>query len=250
MRSVWQEPAPSIGHHLPGGACSLDADPAPRWPITIESTRALHGLVTAISGLPHHPTVPTVVLAPWPDGLGWAAYVATDGAARAMAGRTHTGAHLFGRPCNVRCGPLMRLRSPVVSGVGPRELRVRTLTPLVVRGNGRVNDGGREGAGGRRRTHYDAPNGGLLTSTLSAWLPRRVGLQLRPDVLRTEIVSVRGRGRTVRIGGHLGSVRGWEGELVVRTNAVGEWLWALGALLGVGGRVGFGFGRVEVERCP
>lgn len=248
VRSVWQEPAPTIGHHLPGGAFALDADPPPERSIDLGSTRALHGLVTAISGLPHHPTVPTIVLGPWPEGLGWAAYVCTDGAARAVAGRTHTGAHLFGRRVNVRCGPLMRLRSPLVSDVGPRDLVVRTQTPLVIRGNGRVNDAGRTGAGTRRRLYVEQPESGVITSTLWSWLPRRVGLQIGPDVVRTDLVSARGRARTVHIGAHLGRVRGWEGVLHLRTNAVGEWLWRLGALIGVGGRVGFGFGRVEVER--
>lgn len=250
MRSVWQEPAPRLDDlHLPGGAFSIEVSPSPRRPIELGQTRALHGLVTAISGLPHHPTTPTIVLAPWVGGVGWAAYLCTDGAARATAGRTHTGAHLFGRPVNVRCGALIRLRAPVVDDVGPRELRVRTKTPLVIRGNGRVNDGGREGAGTRQRRSVEEPTAAALTNTLHAWLPRRVGVQLRPDVVRTELVRCRGRARGVRLGDRLGLVRGWEGDLVVRTNAVGEWLWHLGAVLGVGGRVGFGFGRVEVERC-
>lgn len=240
-RSVWSLPAPDIGHHLPGGACSLDASPAPRRPVTLESTRVLHGLVTALSGLPHHPTTPTIALAPWPEGLGWAAYVCTDGAARAMAGRTH-GAHLFGRPCSVRCGPLMRLRAPVVSTEGPRELVVRTATPLIVRGfEARVS----RKTGERRPARRDV-DGAVLTATLSSWLPRRVGLALAPDTVRVEALRAQGRMRRQRIGGHLGTVSCWEGEVVVRTNAVGEWLLRVGALLGVGARVGFGFGRITV----
>lgn len=245
-RSVWSLGAPSVGHYLPGGAFSLDANPAPRRSIELPQARALHGMVTAISGLPHHPTVPMVTLAPWPDGLGWAAYLAVSEAARMTAGRTHE-AHLFGRPCSVRCGPLMQLRAPVVSDTGPRDLEVRTTTPLVVRGNGRLNEHGRHGAGSRQRAQR--VGGGALTSTVCSWMPRRVGVELAPDSTRMEVTAEHGRTRTVRLGGHLGAVVGWEGSMRVRTNAVGEWLLRCGVLLGVGARVGFGFGRIEVSRC-
>jgi hypothetical protein len=245
MKSVWRLPAPDIGHYLPGGACSLDASPAPRHPIGLKHARVLHALVTSLSRLPHHPTIPTIVLAPWSSGLGWAAYVAIDGAARVMAGRTHS-AHLFNRPCDIRCGPLMRLHSPVVNDLGARDLLVRTRTPLLVRGNGRIRDDGRYNASDRRRATRLGSS--ALTSTICSWMPRRVGLHLPPDSVRIEVIGQRGRTRRIRIGGHLGIVLGWEGDVRLRTNAVGEWLLRLGALLGVGGRVGFGFGRVEVER--
>jgi len=246
-RSIWAEPAPDIGTHIPGGAFGLDVTPPPRFPIGLSDTRGIHGLVTALTDLPHHPTVPMFALAPWSGGVGWAVHVAVDEAARRLAGRTHHGHHLFGRPVDVRCGPLMRLRAPDVGAPGMREIVLRTVTPIVIRGNGRINDTGRHGAGTRhRRVRVD---GGALTSTLCAWLPRRVGLRSDPHMARVEVYRERGGRRRVRVGGRLGVVEGWTGEMGIRANAYGHWLLALAALLGLGARVAFGFGRVTVERC-
>ena len=48
--------------------------------------------------------------------------------------------------------------------------------------------------------------------------------------------------------GRDGRVRGWEGSLVIETNAVGRWLLEVAARgWGLGGRVAMTFGRVRVE---
>lgn len=230
--AVWWTRPPPAPLYAPGGAMALDATPRPRRRIGLAQSRVLHGAITEAAGLGHHPTLPLIALAPVPDGLGWAAYVAMDSAARALAGQCH-GVHLFGAPVTLRCGPLWRLKLPQVEDIGPRVLRVRTVTPLCLRGP------------------QPWPRPGALTVTLRSWLPRRVGVELdRHALLRTELIG-RPQGRVVRVrlGEHLGTATGWRGELVLRTNALGEWLWRLGGLLGVGARVGFGFGRVEVERA-
>lgn len=235
---IWLMQAPDIGTYLPGGAFTIDVDPPPRRPIGLRNIRAVHGLITNLSRLGHHPTTPVFSLIPWNAGIGWASYVSVDSVACAMARRTHH-AHLFGRPCNVRLGPLARLRAPIVGAPGPRILRIRTQTPIVIRG---LTDPGCRP--GHRRI------GPALTSTMTSWLPRRVGLELGPQSVRTEVICASGGMRRVQLGGHLGAVYGWTGEIILRTNACGHWLLELGARIGFGGRVAFGFGRITVERGP
>lgn len=70
-----------------------------------------------------------------------------------------------------------------------------------------------------------------------------------PPNVRLEIRDERGQRVRVRIGGHLGVVEGWTGSMRITTNAYGHWLLKLAALIGLGARVAYGFGRIKVERC-
>ena len=174
--------ASAVDRSPPPGARARSTRTSAAWPITIESTRALHRLVTAISGLPHHPPCPPSSWRRGPTDSG--------GPPGDRRGRPSDGREDAHRSAPVRAPVQRPLRSADAAPLPGRqrrrsaELRVRTLTPLVVRGNGRVNDGGRARAQAGAGAPTDARRTGLLTSTLSAWLPRRVGL-LRPDVLRT-----------------------------------------------------------------
>lgn len=188
-------------------------------------------MVTNLLGIPHHPTVPQFTLVPWPNAFGWGVYCQHDSAARATAGREHT-AVLFDRDVTARCGPLARIRSPVIGRRGRRRVRIDAVTPVLVRGEADAI--------------YTAPTGENIRSTIAAWLPRRVGLQIDGDDVMLELVERETQPATVETGGKFGATRGWVGHVVVETNAVGHWLLELGARIGLGGRVALGFGRVRV----
>jgi len=232
-RNVWLLGPPAYPEHLPGGGFEIDLSPAPQWPIELRNTRALHGLMTDLIGVPHHPTIPGFALVAWPRGCGWGLWSQLPQVV-AIAGRTHEGV-LFERPTAVRCGPLVRVKTPVVRTRGRRRLRVDALTPVLVRANA-----------GSMHTHPTAAN---LSSTLAAWLPRRIGLDVRDSDAPITIIESQTEPATVQTGGKYGCSRGWVGHVVVETNAVGHWLLELGARIGLGGRVAFGFGRVRVSPC-
>lgn len=230
-RSAWLLGAPPFPTHLPGGGFELHIEPAPKRAIDLRHTRGMHGLVTAMIGEPHHPTIPGFALVPWPRGCGWGVWSQLPEAA-ALAGRAHAGT-LWDVPALVRCGPLVRVRAPVVQRRGRRRMRLDSITPVLVRADERA-----------MHTHPTAAN---LGSTLCAWLPRRVGLHVSNDDAPIEIVSAETQPATVYTGGKFGASRGWVGHVVVETNAVGHWLLELGARIGIGGRVALGFGRVRVS---
>ena len=82
-------------------------------------------------------------------------------------------------------------------------------------------------------------------------LPPRLGLSVPDEDLQLELVERQYEAERVDCGGKYGVVRGWVGRLVVETNATGEWLLRVAAVLGLGGRAAFGFGAIaakEVQR--
>lgn len=230
-RCEWLLGAPPFGTHLPGGGFELSVSPAPRWKVELRNTRSLHGLVTAL-GILHHPTIPQFTLVPWPTDFGWGVYTQHDAAARAVAGREHR-ARLFDQDVTAQCGPLARLRAPVVTHRGRRRLRIDAITPVCVRAD--------------QESMHTMPTSENLHSTLASWLPRRLGIEVPGDELVLELVSRETQPATVETGGKFGATRGFVGHCIVETNAVGEWLLRVSALIGLGGRVAFGFGRVRVS---
>jgi hypothetical protein len=228
----WLLGAPPYGSHLPGGGVELHVSPPPAWAVEHRHVRLLHGLVTALLGHEHAQTA-DVALVPWPSGLGWGLYVRDEEAARSLASREHDGV-LFDRPVRVRCGPLVRLRAPIVRRRGHQRVRVDTVTPVVI------------STLASTVTHL-APTSESLRSTLSVNLARRLGLEIDPATLPLEIVEHDTRPERVPIGGTFGVVPGWSGRVVVDTNAVGRWLLECAARIGLGGSVALGFGRVRVS---
>ena len=72
-------------------------------------------------------------------------------------------------------------------------------------------------------------------------------MRVRAEETAPAITTVTRHYDRAAIGGD-GRVRGWEGSLVIETNAVGRWLLEVAARgWGLGGRVAMTFGRVRVE---
>lgn len=145
-------------------------------------------------------------------------------------------------------GARARLRPPPPREPGSYRVTVRTVTPLVLKRTD-LSDGT------RRVRLRDAP------TTLAQHLERvcdRVRATSRPiiaDVLSHDVERVLdGDGREgVRVGGHLqfdaerGRVAALVGVLTVECNAPARWLLDAAALVGLGGKTAFGFGRVRLE---
>lgn len=229
----WLLGAPAFPDHLPGGGFTLDFCPAPRWPLELRNARLLHGVMTALTNIPHHETMPMFTLIPINGRRGmWEVWIADEGVARRLANHSWP-VQVADQSVLLRCGPLSRLRTPRVEHRGHQRVRVDILTPLTIRSMGgtltRVN-----------------PTEGNLLSTLSAWLPRRLGL----DGLRLRFELVEKQTETVRVdlGGKFGVVRGCSGYFVADVNAPCRWLLECAARgLGMGARTAFGFGRISVR---
>lgn len=231
----WLLGAPPFGEFLPGGAFSLSFAPALRWPMALRNARLLHGVLTALTAIPHHETMPMFTLIPMDHGHGkWAVWIADEAVARRLAGHAWP-ASVADQSVLVHCGPFARLRSPQVSHRGHQQIRVDMLTPITIRSMGgavtRVN-----------------PTEGNLLSTISSWLPRRLGL----DHLRLCFHLLEKRTETTRtdLGGKFGAVLGCQGYFVADVNAPCRWLLECAARgLGLGGRTAFGFGRIRITEA-
>ena len=231
----WLLGAPPYPDLLPGGGFSLTFAPAPRWPLELRNARLIHGLVTSLTGVPHHETMPMFTLIPMNCVRSqWSVWIADEAVARRLAGHAWPG-HIADQSVLVHCGPFTRLRTPQVTKRGHQRVRVDILTPLTIRSMGgavtRVN-----------------PTEGNITSTLSSWLPRRLGV----EGLRLQLRVIEKQTETVRVdlGGKFGQVLGCSGWFVADVNAPARWLLECAARgLGMGGRTAFGFGRIRVSDC-
>lgn len=233
-RNPWLYGPPPFGEYLPGGAFSLRVTPAPRWPIELRNTRALHGMVTQLIDEPHDLKVPGFSLIPTNQaGSGWGVYVPNPEHALRLAGKQFQGV-LFDREVVISCGPMHRLKAPKITKRGHRRLRVDVITPVVVR-----SDGG--------KTVRTLPTSGNLLSTLCAWLPRRVGVTLEPDAATLKILERHTQEQWTPMGDKYGTQGGFVGWMIVDTNAVGHWLLKVAELIGMGGKTAFGFGRIRVS---
>jgi hypothetical protein len=229
----WLLGPPPYADVLPGGGFTIAFAPALRWPLELRNARLLHGVMTELTAIPHHETMPMFTLVPMDHGRGqWAVWIADEAVARRLAGHAWP-AQVADQSVLVRCGPFTRLRSPQVTKRGHQTVRVDLLTPLTIRSMGgaitRVN-----------------PTEGNLCSTISSWLPRRLGL----DHLRLQFRLLEKRTETVRVdlGGKFGAVLGCSGYFVADVNAPCRWLLECAARgLGMGGRTAFGFGRIRVS---
>lgn len=237
-RQPWLLGAPIAGPHLPGGFVVLGVDPRPQWPVEHRNVRALHGMVTALIGEPHDPTIPGFSLVPWHCGVGWGVYIRGDGAAARLANMREAPARLFDREVRVSSGPLARLKTPAVTKRGRRRLRIDAITPVIIRATGKT-----------RVAYRVQPTAGNLKSTMSTWLPGRLGVALGPDDLRLDVLESATQTERVDLGGKLGAMPGFVGHLVIECNAPAHWLLLAAERVGLGARTAFGFGRIRVTEC-
>lgn len=234
-RNVWLAGSPAFGEYLPGGGFTLAVSPIPKWPIELRNTRALHGMVTKLMGIPHDSQIAQFTLTPWPCPFGWGLYSQHCDVMQRLAGKTHD-AVLFDRGVQVKCGHLARIKAPVVTRRGRRRLRIDAVTPVIVRDSSTST-----------RSTYTAPTADNLHSTLAFWLPRRIDVDVTGEAFPLELATRETEAATVETGGKFGNTRGWTGHVIVETNAIGHWLLEVAARIGLGGRVALGFGRVRVS---
>ncbi len=234
QESSWLKGAPIYSAHLLGGGLRMDVDPL-FGAIEHRHLRGLHGLVSTILSLPSHGRpAPDFSLVPWPCELGWGVYVGGDEAAARLANSSHVGM-LLGRSVRVKFSPLFKLRTPIIKRRGRRALRISTITPVAIRNH----------RAGHNATHH-SPTQPSLLSTLVDSLPHRLGLPTPMQHVMLELKRAETRPMAVELGGKWGTAWGWDGEVEVVTNAIGHWLIAIAALIGLGGRTSVGFGRVRV----
>lgn len=230
-RPVLRGAPPYVGH-LPGGACLIDLQPDPRWPIELRNTRALHGVLTGLVGKNHVDHRPAWALRPSLESpSGWAVHW-IDPDALALAGRVHE-VSIFNELRALYLSDARPVASPVVTHRGRRRLQVDTLTPVCSQTMGRTVS----------RLEPTAPQ--IITAL--RMLPPRIGLSVPDEDLVLELVERQYEAERVDCGGKYGAVRGWVGRLVVETNATGEWLLRAAETLGLGGRTAFGFGCIAVK---
>lgn len=237
----WLAGPPAYAQRLPGALLPVTISPMPRALLTLAGTTQLHGLLSGIfgdAGFPHEQAPPFALVA---SERGWCVYVAHDEMAAAVASWSvprRCGRHLV----EVRFGEPTTIPSPVVRGRGQRVLRVTAISPSLVRRSVWTDETRTK----RSSVYYDRPSAENMRSALL-----RVGERLGLDreqiarTLRLELVAD-GAQRIEVVARELGPMRGWSGDVLVATNAVGEWLLRCAETVGLGGRVGFGFGRIGI----
>lgn len=237
----WLKGAPVYSTHLPGGACELTLTPAS--PIPLEKTHYLHGMLSAIDGRPHEPNRPAWSLLPWRSG--WAVVWQDDGAAHHA--KTSHQVTLYGRPATLSFGPLVKLRTPVVSRRGRHRIKLEAITPVSIKSAHKD----------RSVVYRMVPTSESLISTLECALAPRLGLKIARENICLNVISHRVESvdyECGKFGNFYGSkhpdergVRGWVGHVIIECNAVARWLLECAARgWGLGARVSIGCGRIMV----
>jgi hypothetical protein len=230
--NFWLCGPPIYGPHLPGGGLEFSVSPRLRWPMEHRNVRGLHGMVTVLIGDDHHSGNPAFALLPWNTRFGWAVYIWSEEHARKLAGRT-VEARIFDQPVQVKFGPLWHMKAPSIAKRGHRRLIIDAITPVCSQSTDRTF------------THT-VPTGSILASALCNLPPRLGMLGFAREQVQIDVVSHKTEVGTVFLGNKYGVVRGWIGQVVVDTNAVGHWLLKAAEVVGIGGRTAFGFGRIRV----
>ncbi|MEN6535535.1 MAG: hypothetical protein ABFD89_17860 [Bryobacteraceae bacterium] len=86
----------------------------------------------------------------------------------------------------------------------------------------------------------------VLNGSLVTLAKLRLGLDIG-DRICCEVTAHETERVSVQLHGKLGEIRGFSGHVIVRCNAVGEWLLRSAEQISLGSRVGFGFGRIRVS---
>jgi hypothetical protein len=238
--------AVDVSRYIPGALHDLRIEGGPPpWVYSLSNVRDMHAIATKLTRDPHA-NIPPFALWPGPLGGKWWLWTSIN-ASRFLSSRKFV-MDVAGRERCVSLSAAIRVRWPERYEPGVYRARIETVTPVVIRAAG----------GSKTRTDPDAGN---LSSTLGMTLAPRLGLPwIKREDLPITIIDqyttpytgkVDGRHAPKggqRIGGD-GRVRGWHGVVDVECNERVRWLLDCAELLGLGGRVAFGFGRIRVTEA-
>lgn len=246
MRLNAQTTEPELGaqrpprRELPGAVMDLHMAPLDG-PLRLDQGNMLHGLVTALTGASHLPDRARFTLRPSTSATsGWSVYVPEDSIATAMAADRRI-VDLGKRTVVAELGPARRVEVPDFPWAWST-VRIRTITPMVLRKTNVDRESGSKSKVFRR-------DFGNLLSTLLTGTPQRCGVAVWATESRfgCEVLAEECRVRPVRLRGKVGRVQGLQGWVVARVCPGTRWLLAACQTIGIGGRVGYGFGSVAVE---
>lgn len=220
---------------LPLVVTTVRFDPSLRWPIKLRNTRLLHAVLTDLTG--QHRSMPRWSLEPGPDDT-WRVVWADLEAGEELAATRRT-CRIAGQSVEAIFGKALGVRAPaVLPERGARRVRVRTLSPVMIRS--RQSDG---------TVVVRRSLGPHLVSSLAQTVAPRLGLGVLEEDLLIEVIEEDTGVRRVRQGGKYGgSWSGVEGELALRCNAPAHSLLSVAVAIGLGGRTAFGLGRIRIGR--
>lgn len=241
---VWSAPSPDYAPHLCGARMRLEVEPASL--VAPRKLSAVHGAVLTLLGEQHDGHRPSVALR-LGDGGALSLWWDDLSHARAMAGRTES-VRIGAQRGTFRFGQRERVRAPPPVPAGRYEVLLVAHSPINVR-----NEGGTE-----RRSALE-PNSRFVEGSLRGLATQRLGLRILPEHVSVLVMQSNAEARRVRVGGHWGCVRdergdrdmgavtGDTGVAMLECNAVGLWLLQVAETIGLGGRVGLGFGHIELR---
>jgi len=210
-------------------------------PLRHDQANMLHGLITALTRAPHLEHQARFTLIPSTSASsGWSVYVPEDSIATAMAADRRI-VDLGRRTVIAELGPARRVSAPSFRWEWST-VRIRTVTPMVLRRTTTNRETG------RKAKEFRSDFGNLL-STLLTWTPQRCGVAVWATESRfgMQVIAQECRVRPLRIRGKVGRVKGLTGWVVARVCPGTRWLLEACQTLGIGGRVGYGFGSIAVE---
>ena len=226
-RAPWGAPVGEQPEHVAWGV-ALDGIPGSA------PARLVHGLVSRLVAEGHTQVARWALAMPTgAHGSGWGVVCFRDEDAARLAGRAER-VRVGAVEHDLRTGPVIRLRAPALPTRGKHRVTVDAVTPV-----SHLVDG--------RSRAITTPTVETILGALGD-VSQRLGLSVgRMHVASVETQTVAER---VTLGGHMGSVPGWVGRIVVECNAPAAWLLLCARHAGLGGRVAFGMGRVRVEVKP
>lgn len=251
----WSLPSPSAEYA--GYFLEITITPCVDPPLTLRTTRLLHGALSAIHREPHRPGLAHFALVPrgedappragTPPAPAWDVLFYERAIAERLRGTSHT-IYLSGgraKPPDVLDRTLsfgervFRVRAPAALPAGRYRVVIDTRTPLSFT----TDD---------HRVCVERPHEGTITGSLER-VAKAVGVTVRPSDLAIARVAAETYVQVIRVGTHWqrgtgdpGSARTIAGRVVVECNAVAAWLLLCARRTGLGGMTSIGFGRVRV----
>lgn len=196
------------------------------------AARHVHGLAAHLVAEEHAQVARWALAMPaGPSGRsGWGVVLFRRDDAERLAMRS-SGAMVGSQRCELRCGPVVRLRAPPLLETGRYRVTIDAVTPVSHMIAGRTRP-------------VTSPSVDTVLRCAGDLLQR---LSLSTGRMHVASVACETSADRVVIGGHVGSVAGWIGRIVVECNAPAAWALSLARHAGLGGRVAYGLGRVRVE---